>query len=363
MKEVIENLFKSIGERITSLFSITFVLVWIYFHWELVYSIVFFDSSTRLNSRIEFIKEYISLHGSLKLLWLPIGYTFIALFLYYIFNAISLAISTGYSRWLKPLVFNILDRNKIVDKDAHSELKSNYQKLQNEHEITKDTVSELRKVNESLTKVNEDLTKEINEVEDMQISIDKSKKELSELKNLNKELSENNESQKLDIKYIIEEQNKLNETIKKYDSQLAKKEKEISKKDSENFTLIENNKKLLSRLGNNENASLSTMQGVAENLMIKYLSVHRAGDRQEILSYKEVKYSFSIPTIDNSIQQKVEQILKMALYKYKSQYRQSGDSTIWKIKFLKEFDDDLNLHMALDMIKAVGLDVKGFQQE
>ncbi|HXP49403.1 MAG TPA: hypothetical protein VN922_05590 [Bacteroidia bacterium] len=103
-------------EKAKNPFAGTFIFTWVLHNWKLVFMLFNFDAGTKLESKTELIQAYISNSGAEKLLWLPIGYAFLAILMYLLLRSISLVIFESYAKWVKPTIYKMIDKNKIVEK-------------------------------------------------------------------------------------------------------------------------------------------------------------------------------------------------------------------------------------------------------
>ncbi len=130
----IEEFGNTLVERAKNPFGGTLIVAWAIQNWELVYVIFNFDEATLLTGRIQTIKDYVSDAGACRLLWLPILYAFIAIISFLVLSTVSLMFFTLSSKWLKPFVFWLVDRNKLSTKEREQELLLMYNRMRKANE-------------------------------------------------------------------------------------------------------------------------------------------------------------------------------------------------------------------------------------
>jgi len=147
IKERAKNPF---NEMNTTPFAGAFAFFFIVCHWQLFFSILEFDSWETREVKIGVIKNYFeNKKWWSDVVWPPIQYSFISILTFYAFNNLSLIVTILFTKWLKPLILFVFDRNKLVtrrDMEAMEKVnravRNNNQRLQNTLEATEKLVEE-----------------------------------------------------------------------------------------------------------------------------------------------------------------------------------------------------------------------------
>ncbi|MEQ8243125.1 hypothetical protein [Fulvivirga sp.] len=145
----IQELTDPIIERVTAPFGITFFIVWCAHNWKLVFSIFNFDSNDLREDKINIILAYNDsgqfFNLSNDFIWIPMFWSFVAMFAYYFLSTLSLGVVTFYERWMRPFVFNILNQNEIVSKEKNTWLRNRVNLLQVESSDYQDKYENIKK--------------------------------------------------------------------------------------------------------------------------------------------------------------------------------------------------------------------------
>lgn len=263
INEIWQSFKDNVKRRVTNPFLGTFTIVYIIKNWELFYSLLNFDANFNLELKLRYIRKYFELHNFLENIFLCILFTFITIFLTYIFLASSRLLSNTYDSMIIPWIYKITDKSKIVLKEIHeqvkkqrSEIESNYEreheariKIQTERDIYENKYHEaeskhiefLAEVNNnkaSLEALNNQLAAKYSEIEnlkniikDKDNSIGKFEEEINYLNSEKKDLK--NSISKKSIKQL-EIENLTNENkILKEKLDLNRKNNEINKQNIE----------------------------------------------------------------------------------------------------------------------------------
>lgn len=126
MKEQLEEAYNNIKDRFKNSFIITFLVVWVICHWELVYSVFNFDSEENLESKIFSINHYLKCHN---MIWIPMGIAIISLILLYIIFIFSEIIHSYYSIIRNKTLKAIGDSKKIIEIEKYNELGQELDKI------------------------------------------------------------------------------------------------------------------------------------------------------------------------------------------------------------------------------------------
>ena len=103
-------------------FAGAFMIALIIYNWELLYSILTFEDGVDRLNRIAIIKSYLAKHTILERIGHPLWIAFATIFAYNLFNNLSLVLVVIFRRWVRPAVWFIFDRNKLVDRSDYDRL-------------------------------------------------------------------------------------------------------------------------------------------------------------------------------------------------------------------------------------------------
>lgn len=119
MKEQLEEAYSNLKDRFKNSFIITFVLVWIVYHWELIYSVLNFDSYEFRDSKIEFIKQYLKGHN---MIWWPALIAITSMLILYCIFIFSEVIHSYYGIARNNILKKIGDSKKVIEIEKYNEL-------------------------------------------------------------------------------------------------------------------------------------------------------------------------------------------------------------------------------------------------
>ncbi len=146
IKSAIENIKERIRnpftERNSTPFAGAFIIALVLYNWQLFFSLVSFDSGEKRINRIDIIQQYLNEMNWLRRLFYPVVIAFSSIVFFYIFNTLSLGITTFFNRWGKATILYLTDRSKII---TRGELEQNMNKmntLRNHYEQLKKTFAE-----------------------------------------------------------------------------------------------------------------------------------------------------------------------------------------------------------------------------
>ncbi|MEQ9102308.1 MAG: hypothetical protein RIF36_24945 [Imperialibacter sp.] len=143
-------------QKATNPFLGTFAIVWIVRNWKFVYSLFYFDSTFKLNDRINAISEYFKDYDFWSFLVTVLLTLLVMLFTYVMLN-VSRLIVNFFDKIVSPQIYKITDKSSIV-------LKSDYQKLEQQISTLEAKVQEERESRLKAQNENEALEKRIAEL-------------------------------------------------------------------------------------------------------------------------------------------------------------------------------------------------------
>jgi uncharacterized membrane-anchored protein YhcB (DUF1043 family) len=166
--ELIESIKDTIGKRVNSAFSGTFILVWIGFNWRLIFALFSFDKNFTLYDKLDWIESYFKTYDKYDTLIYPILITFASYIAYQLFNTITYAIATLVNLRLKPWVLRWIKKIMIVPRDTYDKLETTYNELNTKYREEKkqflDSENLLKEVNNDNSKLQASVNNLKNEI-------------------------------------------------------------------------------------------------------------------------------------------------------------------------------------------------------
>jgi hypothetical protein len=156
MKEKLNELLEDFKGRIKNPLILSFLLVWLYKHWLLIYWIFTVDDNVSVYTRTNKILEYLKFKGIADLTINPLLISFISLAAYYLIANLAQVIQTYVGRRLHIWLLLVTDKSKTV---LRTELDNEVAKNKNLKELLKKAESEIN----SLEEVNKEIQIEFNE--------------------------------------------------------------------------------------------------------------------------------------------------------------------------------------------------------
>lgn len=137
MKDFFNSIFSVFKERTENPITIiegkgspfggTYLFIWCMYNWQLIYMTFNFDSNFSLHTRFDHIDEYFCENGKGWAFVIPLGWTFVSLFSFYISSSIALAISQFYHSIIVPKVTKtIAGKSAIKTKAEYDKLEASY---------------------------------------------------------------------------------------------------------------------------------------------------------------------------------------------------------------------------------------------
>lgn len=133
-------------------FAGAFVIAFIVYNWRLFFSLITFDSNENRLSKIAIITEYIKEPNVWYRIFVPLGFAFLSIVFFYVFNLASLAITTIFNKLGTPLVLKLTDKTKIVSREEFdrklaimSDLRKKHEQLTNDFSESDRTIKDLNK--------------------------------------------------------------------------------------------------------------------------------------------------------------------------------------------------------------------------
>lgn len=226
MTEHLQDAYNSIKDRFKNSFILTFLIVWSALHWELIYTILNFDSGENRISKVAFISSYIKTHS---MIWIPLCNSIISLVIVYIVFIFSDVIHSFYNV-IRNAVLSAIKSKKVIRIEE-------YNRIGKELDRIRARAGDFQRKETEYILSKEDLEKDVTE---LSISNEQMKGQLSE--NTEKLKTLNN---------LMDELTVAKSSIEKLKGDLADKAHELSKSiesNKEKDTVILNTKLTATKL-------------------------------------------------------------------------------------------------------------------
>lgn len=220
--EILNSFFSNIKDKLTNPFFGTLILVLIFHHWELWYTLLNFDSGCTLEDKTTFIKIYSDKNLSFQMLMWNVLIATVFMFLGYLIIVATRSLVMWVEYWLMPYI-----TGKIINKNVV--LKSEYDNVVKAREEYFDQYEEQRKNVRIFSKTIDEQTEQIKQKDENLLeqsnTISKTVKELditnkkleisnSSIDNLNQQIKQLN----ISLDNFKEESETKNKQLQKYES-------------------------------------------------------------------------------------------------------------------------------------------------
>lgn len=152
IKEFFLSFSESFKERVSNPFLSTYIVVWLIRNWELIYSILNFDTKLVLSEKVLYIKGFFGEQTFIENLSINIIWSFVALITTYTLLNISRLIVNIFEKQLSPWIFKITDSKSVVLKYDYDRLKTERNELQNKLNEERDAKFRLEQTIDELEK-------------------------------------------------------------------------------------------------------------------------------------------------------------------------------------------------------------------
>lgn len=157
MKEKIEEFIEDLKGRLRNPLILSFILVWLYYHWTLVYLILTIDKTIPVEQRLAKLTKYTSEEGWCNMLFYPLLISFVSLTCYYLIANIAQFIQVWVGKRLNVEMLKKSDTGRFI-------LKSEYEKEKKKIKQTQAMLTEQQAIIEELSQNISDNKKEYNEL-------------------------------------------------------------------------------------------------------------------------------------------------------------------------------------------------------
>lgn len=163
MATFIENLkeiYNTIPERLRTPPVISFIVIWIYMHWHLIFLYYNFDSGLTYEEKHSLLLKYINDNGGKTgMFWKPLFWTLISILIYFGVSIIIKGFSIVYS-WVLAGMYYVIDRRKIRTAEEYSVINDRYMASQRRVEDLHERINGLNSALKHQESKNEELNGE-----------------------------------------------------------------------------------------------------------------------------------------------------------------------------------------------------------
>lgn len=152
LTEIFTSVRDNFKQKTTNPFFGTLVLIWLAKNWRLVYAVFTFESTYKLEQRIQFIETYYQQVSFSRNLLICVFLTIFSLVISYLLLNFSRLIINFYEKKITPWIYQITDKNSVV-------LKRDFDKLQGENDRLSEKYESEKKRRIILATENEELEK------------------------------------------------------------------------------------------------------------------------------------------------------------------------------------------------------------
>lgn len=199
IKEWFKDTIEEIEGRFKNPLILSFVIVWLYKHWEIIYMIFNFEKNIPFPYKIMFIKIYIIENGFQNMVLWPLFISILSLIVFYLIGVIAQFIKL----WLgKRLPAHLMGKYDTGNYELKS-VSDNYKKRNKQY------LTDIKDIQEQLNVKNEQADKDYEEIEKLTALNDTYSKSINEMSLENKNLKEEKVNNESTISNLIIEKNEL----------------------------------------------------------------------------------------------------------------------------------------------------------
>lgn len=151
----VKEFYNTLPERFRNPPVISFIIIWCYIHWQLLFLLYTFDSDLNQGMKNSMIEKYIFEHeGRWGMVWVPLFWTLCSILIFYGISVITKLLNIFYS-WVLAGVYSLADKRQIRTKEEYNVVNTKYHSSQSRVETLLQTNSTLtRRVEESDNRAN-----------------------------------------------------------------------------------------------------------------------------------------------------------------------------------------------------------------
>lgn len=130
-KEKFNEIMDDLKGRIRNPLILSFILVWLYFHWEFIYQLFTINNALPVASRLSVFTKYIKDNGTYEMIFHPLWVSFCSLLMYYIIAIIAQLIKVG-GKYLYSSILARVDPHSFVLRTELDKEKKHVKSLKHE---------------------------------------------------------------------------------------------------------------------------------------------------------------------------------------------------------------------------------------
>ncbi len=134
-KEIVDQIMEDTKGRFKNPLILSFILVWVYYHWSIVYIVITFNNAIPVNSRLSVFKEYVKAQEQTGMLWKPLFFSFISLAVFYLLGVAAQYIKLWLGKRLSAEMLAKYDKGKFEEKAVVEKIRSELKKMKGEKEV------------------------------------------------------------------------------------------------------------------------------------------------------------------------------------------------------------------------------------
>lgn len=139
IKDLLVSFTENIKSKTTNPFFGTLIIVWILHNWRMIYTLFNFEETQNLQSRNDFLSQYLDPQYFIPNLALCIGSSFIVLIITYSLLNLSRLIVNYFEKIVTPFVYKWTDKSSIVLKRDYDLLKQEKFRFEKKFEEERET--------------------------------------------------------------------------------------------------------------------------------------------------------------------------------------------------------------------------------
>ena len=219
--EVINSFFSNIKDKLTNPYFGTLILVLIIHHWELIFGIFNFDEGFTFDKKLEFVKNYIVNNITWKsFLWDALQ-AMLYMFLGYLIVVLTRSIVLFIEYWLMPFITGKIVNKNVVRKTEYDEVVKEREQYFDQYEEQRNFVRNFSKtIDEQIEQIkqkDEDLLEQTNKISETIRKLDSTQRELESSEDASNKKGRQIDKLKNSIESLEKEKDLYLENVKGYE--------------------------------------------------------------------------------------------------------------------------------------------------
>lgn len=250
--EVINSFFKNVKDKLTNPYFGTLILVLLFHHWELIYSIFNFDEKLNLDAKLKSIKKYISTNITFESVMYDALWALILMLAGYLIIVITRSIILWVEFWLMPFITGKIINKNVVKKEEYDNVVKEREEYFDQYEEQRENVrtfsktideqtEQIKEKDKTLLEQTKTISTTVKELESTKSKLERSLNDASskanKIESLNNSLAENqkykdyaiDKANKFEHLYFGKENQDFYSSIDKFPPEVITKLKELEK--------------------------------------------------------------------------------------------------------------------------------------